>query len=362
MARRVSRAKKKKISIIIAGVLIVGIAFAAAYMLSVNQIKAQYEAVTLNLQSQIDSVRYMAYVANTDIPAGTAITEQNVTPTVISTSMSPSFYITEEDIGKIAVVDIRTGEAVCTNMIGNDLLSTLRECEFAMIVLNANLVQNDFVDVRIMYTNGENYSVLPKKGVKGINYETNEVYFWLDEEDIMLISSAIVDVYMNPGSILYTTKYIEDGQEAIVANYQPSADVMAAMANDPNLVATATARLNASMRNSIEERLSVLNEGSKSPVDLTDVITSGGADPGATDNATTDENNPEPGNEISNGDASDSSTNNNPSGWSDSNSVSNENNTTDPGDINSSYVDPSADAYEDENNAMNNDGGETYVY
>lgn len=370
MARRISRAKKKKLRILFLSVLIVGVAFVAAYYLSLNQIKAQYEAENKELKDQIRSVQYMAYVATADIPAGAAVTDENVSLALISSSMDALFYITGDDIGKIAVVDIRKGEAISTNMIGNDLASTLRECEFAMLTLNSNLKQNDFVDVRIMYPNGENYSVLAKKGVKGINYETNEIYFWLDEENIMNMSAAIVDVYLHPGSILYTTKYIEDGQNAVIVNYQPGSDVMTAMANDPNLVSTATARLNSDMRRALEERLDELNTNNANvSVDLTNAITAGGEDPDATTDATDAvDDTPSSGGIIpginSGSDASDNGSRPVP----DSSNLPSEDGsisgtgTTNPGSIDSSYEDPASGAYEDENNPMNEDGGNTYVY
>lgn len=277
MAKRISRAKKKKITNIVICILVVGLAFGAAFFFSLRAIQSRYEKENQTLKDQYNSVQHMVYVATSDIPAGSAITDQNVTQTTISTSMDTNLYITEDDIGKLAVVDIATGQAISSNMIGSDILSSLRECQYAMLTLNGNLKVNDFIDIRIMYPNGENYTVLSKKCVKGLNLESNDIYMWLDESDIMNMSSAIVDVYLHEGTILYTTKYIEDGQSALETNYQPNTDVMTAIANDPNIVDEATQKLNANMREALEARLAVLEKDDQSnkSVDLSNAIASG---------------------------------------------------------------------------------------
>lgn len=341
MAKRISRAKKKKITNIVICILVVGLAFGAAFFFSLRAIQSRYEKENQTLKNQYDSVQHMVYVATSDIPAGSALTEQNIAQTAISTSMDTSLYITEDDIGKIAVVDIATGQAINSNMIGSDILSSLRECQYAMLTLNGNLKVNDFVDIRIMYPNGENYTVLSKKCVKGLNLEANDIYMWLDESDIMNMSSAIVDVYLHEGTILYTTKYIEDGQSALETNYQPNTDVMAAIANDPNIVDEATQKLNANMREALEARLAILEKDDQSnkSVDLSNAIASG-------QQSTTD----------SSGDASNESSSETGGYVTDGSTDSSE-----P----PLYVDASDNAYTDDSNNMNQDlieGEEDYGY
>lgn len=53
-------------------------------------------------------------------------------------------------------------------MVGTDYAAYLRECEYALITLNSNLKKNDLIDVRIMYTNGENYTILPKNVLRAL--------------------------------------------------------------------------------------------------------------------------------------------------------------------------------------------------
>lgn len=79
MARsRISRAKKKKLTTILICALVIGIAFGAAYFFSIRQIKNNYEIKNRALEEQYNAVQKLAYTAKTDIPAGSAVTEDNV--------------------------------------------------------------------------------------------------------------------------------------------------------------------------------------------------------------------------------------------------------------------------------------------
>lgn len=106
-----------------------------------------------------------------------------------------------------------------------------------------------------MYPNGENYIVLSKVCLQNLEKFSNDCYLWLAEDQIMTVSSAIVDTYLHEGAILYTTRYIEDGQDETTPNYIPTKHCITAMANDENIVEKAKAKLNASAREALETRL-----------------------------------------------------------------------------------------------------------
>ena len=126
-----------------------------------------------------------------------------------------------------------------------------------MFTLSNNLQDNDYVDVRIMFANGENYSVLTKKCIHKIDLTQNDIFLWLNEDEISLISAAIVDTYMHSGTSIYTTKYIDYGQSALQVTYQPNQEVMTAMANNPNIVSEAVEALDLEARQLLENRISV---------------------------------------------------------------------------------------------------------
>ena len=256
---RLSRTKRKRLlAVILCVVLVVG-AFIGAMFICTNQLKSKYDLKLEELTNTISSNQRMVYRALVDIPAGTEINSENTEYVSVFSDMENFVYMSEDGLGKIATADIYAGQNICTNMVGDDLVFSLRECEYALLTLSNNLVANDFVDIRIMYPNGENYVVLSKKCIQSIDLENNAVMFWLSEDELMDMSSAIVDTYLREGSILYTTKYIQDSQDELERSYQPSADCMIAIANDPNIIGEAkdalTERMSATLRSSLENRL-----------------------------------------------------------------------------------------------------------
>jgi hypothetical protein len=256
---RISKTKKRRILVVIGCIIVIGAAFAGSLYICTNQLQAKYDTQIESLSETITSNQRFVYRALVDIPAGTEINSSNTEYVTVFSDMDEYVYMTDEDLGKIAVADIYAGQNICANMVGDDLAFSLRECEYALLTLNNNLSANDFVDVRIMYPNGENYVVLSKKNIQSIDMESNAVMFWLTEDEIMDMSSAIVDTYLHSGTILYTTKYIQDSQEELERSYQPSGDCMIAIANDPNIIDEAmdavTERMSATLRSSLETRL-----------------------------------------------------------------------------------------------------------
>lgn len=253
---KLSKSKKKGIVTIVGSVSVVTAGLVAAFLVGWNQMDAKYRLEIETLKQTIDTNQRTVYTASGDgIAAGTAITEENVTMSTIFSSIPSEYYLTSDDFGKIATVDIAPNQPVYMNAVGEDLIFSLREQEFSLLNLSTNLEENDFVDVRIMFPNGENYIVLAKKCIMNLNLSQNNCFFWLDEQEISLISSAIVDTYLHEGAILYTTKYIDDGQEQTEATYTPTGDCMIAMQNNPNILELATNSLNASARTAMDARL-----------------------------------------------------------------------------------------------------------
>ncbi|MEG1741668.1 MAG: hypothetical protein RR237_02195, partial [Acetivibrio sp.] len=123
----------------------------------------------------------------------------------------------------------------------------------------------DVVDIRILYPNGENYIVLSKKILKELNQERTICYLWMEEQETLFISSAMVDAYMTPGAILYTTKYVESEiQKPSIVTYIPSHQVMDLIQKNPNIVESAKLGLEKQVREKLELRLEeFIKEGGK---------------------------------------------------------------------------------------------------
>lgn len=258
--KKLTRSQKQYLLVTLISIGVIGIGFIAAYTLTVRQLETKYKSKIVHLESEITENKKRVYTAKEEIKAGELIEKGRLEETQIYTSQPEAAFINQEDFGKLAAVDIRKSQPVLSNMLTPDLELGLREQEFSLFKLNTNLEKNDFVDIRIRFPNGEDYIVLSKKALKGINLEENDCFLWLDEEEILNISAAIVDAYLHADTDIYTAKYIESGQQESVPTYQPNESVMLLIANNPNIIEEARKELDLRARKELEERLNVFEE------------------------------------------------------------------------------------------------------
>ncbi len=186
-----------------------------------------------------------AYALNTDVKSGQEITEAMLTMIDTYQNLVPQNYVSVEQIrgvaqGKkvIAKIDmykntLLTASTVTTeeNGISNDL----RKIEYNMLTLPININTGDIIDVRITFSNGQDFIVLSKKEIK--NIEGNTVTFYLTEDEILLLNSAIVESYIMTASNIYVAKYTDPGmQEKATITYMPTSEVLSLINSDSNIV------------------------------------------------------------------------------------------------------------------------------
>jgi hypothetical protein len=110
----------------------------------------------------------------------------------------------------------------------------LRVAEYGILQLPIKLEVGDFVDVRLRLPTGADFIVLSKKEIVSMYRDT--VFFLLTEDEIVLMSGAIVESYMVPGSNLYALSYAEPGiQAASSTTYVPTPVVEGIIKSDPNV-------------------------------------------------------------------------------------------------------------------------------
>ena len=105
-----------------------------------------------------------------------------------------------------------------------------------------------------MLPSGQNYIVVAKKEVTipNIAGTVSEDTVWLNlrEDEILSISSAIVDAARINGAKLYVTKYTEAGmQKAATPTYVVSSETAALMNKDPNILDKAMKELKSRYEN-----------------------------------------------------------------------------------------------------------------
>lgn len=96
--------------------------------------------------------------------------------------------------------------------------STLRFYDIVGISLPANLKQGDVVDIRFLHPSLPDFVVLSKKRVE--KADTDTIWLNLNETEIILFSSAVLESYLIKGSKIYATIYTDPGiQDASVVTY-----------------------------------------------------------------------------------------------------------------------------------------------
>ena len=197
-------------------------------------------------EQEIEASYVTVYTLNKDVESGDEVTEADFTITEVTNSTAPTDYLTPSDLGTsmIAKISMTRGTVLSKEMIyidetvtGNDV----RKQEYNMFVLPADLETGDYVDIRLLMPSGTDYIVVSKKRVEiptisGVD-STDTISIELSEDEINMLSNAIVDAFRTNGAKLYVNKYTEPGiQEASTPTYPVSYDVLQLINGNPNFL------------------------------------------------------------------------------------------------------------------------------
>ena len=163
-------------------------------------------------------------------------------------------YLELQNVPVLAKVTMNANTVITPNLIvqSDEVVSDdTREQEYNMVVLPVDLMTDDYVDIRLMTPSGQDIIVVSKAKVTiPVNadgsYVTDTMKVSLREDEILSMSSAIVEAYGLLGAKLYATKYVEPGmQEPSAPTYTPNAAVTSQIDNNPNIVEKAKEELRA---------------------------------------------------------------------------------------------------------------------
>lgn len=175
-------------------------------------------------------------VLNKTIKSGTAITAADIVTTKVSKDSAPADATTQV-INGVAKIDLSAGTVLGASMLNttsDTLTSDLREQEYNMITLPTQLSVGDFIDIRLQLPNGGDYVVVSKKQV--LKCDSSTIWLNMYEEEIELMSNAIIEYYIMAGSKLYATTYVEPSlQTAAIGTYVPNSTVAALISANPNI-------------------------------------------------------------------------------------------------------------------------------
>ncbi len=154
-------------------------------------------------------------------------------------------YLILQNVPVVAKVSMNQNTVVTPYLVVQSdevVTDDVRQQEYNMVVLPVDLMTNDYIDIRLMTPSGQDFIVVSKVKVDiptnmDGSYISDTVRVNLNEEEILSMSSAIVEAYGLLGAKIYATKYVEAGmQEASLPTYTPNAAVTAQIQADPNIV------------------------------------------------------------------------------------------------------------------------------
>ncbi len=117
--------------------------------------------------------------------------------------------------GMVANYNIPANLAITTDMVTTGLVDAdTRMQEVNTVLMPSDLVEGEYIDVRLTFPNGTDYVVLAQKRVEKIEGQT--MWIQLNEDERLLLNSAVVDSYLTSGSKLYATTYVDSSQTVMI--------------------------------------------------------------------------------------------------------------------------------------------------
>lgn len=229
-----------------------------------EQLRSEYEMKLLEQQTTQQGTLVRVIVASRAILAGSTLQPEDVkTLEVEAGQAAHSIKELAQVVGKVSKIDLEPGVPLVASMLFDEqpLARDVRFQEFNVIQLPTNLQQGQFVDVRINFPTGEDFIVLSKKKVRELSGTI--VWYEMNEPEILMASSAIIDAYLQ-GARLYALTYVDAGmQEAAIANYPSNPKVLDLMEKDPNILEEAKTALARQLRTTLDQNLSAMSDADK---------------------------------------------------------------------------------------------------
>ena len=179
------------------------------------------------------------------MPAGEELTADMIRVQRVQSAenLSDVQSFTEEDLlGKRLKVSLTKGAALSTDVVyeGAPVADDERRVELRQVDLPQTLRENEYVDIRIAFPNGEDYLVVGHKRVyRMIRDDEGEVLalqLRLLEEELLRYQAACVDAKMYEDTGLYAVQYTGEFQPAAQVYYPVNRAVFRLLQWDPNIV------------------------------------------------------------------------------------------------------------------------------
>lgn len=260
----------KKILIILSFLIVIGAgAFGTYHFYKENQNQIQQNqalaAQNSNIQAQLNAIGEMTTVYEVAAKqySGKEIKETDLIPVSVPVSSCNTTSITDATqlIGKFYKVDIEPGTILSTDLLMEEFDGTEKKYsrELTFESLPVSTVVGDYIDIRMIMPNGEEYVVLSHEQIKRLYDQTITIN--ISEEENVILNSVFADLGQYSGfCYAYLTKYLEPGKDTdTVAFYPIQKDMESFVMFNPNITDT-TRCINETLRDHIDSVLLVYTD------------------------------------------------------------------------------------------------------
>lgn len=227
--------------ILIALAIILVIASAVTIFTLYKKTKAQEEQIVV-LTNQVNELATEdlvdVLIAKTAIKSGTSVDDTQLqTRKWDRKYLSPNMVTDINTIkDKIWKVNISADGPITADMVAKEEYGPTDRLQLVIVdAVTPSLEVGDYIDVRMVTPYGINYVVMSKKRVTNIYDSGIEVV--MSEAELMVYSGLLIDQYMNPGTMVYTSKYLEPTlQKSTYTMYVPPHDILEYMKVNANML------------------------------------------------------------------------------------------------------------------------------
>ncbi|SDM14667.1 Flp pilus assembly protein CpaB [Paenibacillus sp. OK060] len=273
-----SKVRQRTKNLIIAGIvgaLSMGVLSTGGAIYLIKQQAKDQKALRTHYESQLveaeallqhqQSTMKTVVVASKALKEGDKLKKENLKVIQIPETDAPTNMVQSPDdlYGKIVKIDVGENTPMINSMVFDNgpTPRDLRIQEYNVMLLPTKLKKGQFVDVRLTFPTGEDFIVLSKKKVEDLSGTT--VWYKMNEAELLVMTSAIVDAYLN-GAKLYAVTYADPYmQEKAIPNYPANLKVIDLIQSDPNVLTYAKEQLKRAARQVLENNLSQMDEADK---------------------------------------------------------------------------------------------------
>lgn len=234
-----------------------------------NQLSAQYESM---LSDYTNPASVTVYRLTRDVSRDETLKPEDLESVSVPLTLSHPLLLQDQAqiLDQEASRPLKSGMLIYQDMIylKSEIPDDLRVIELSQVIMPIQMAPGDDVDVRISFPSGLDYVVLSKKRIENllkpggddqgqqINQAISLMTLHLTSEEILRLSSALVDAYIKEGTYLYATVYVDsEFQNPAQITYPSNEDVQKLMKDDPNVLQKAMVALEQQQRQNLNQSL-----------------------------------------------------------------------------------------------------------